>query len=394
MDPGRDGPRGESKQMVCNLEKAREKMEALGLGALVAASPENVFYTSGCYLITQFNIRDRIAFAVIPYEGDPTLVVHNIEESFAREQSRIHDVRSYSPEYRSTFFTEFSTKPLEVLTNVLKEKGIEKGKIGLEKNYLSASYYEELLKMLPEASFVNSTPVFMSLRMIKTRDEIEVLRKAAKTTAEAAVEAFQRTRLGDTERVIARSMSDCLIRGGADSVAFLVLGAGGRSAFAHHKPEEIKIKYGDLVRVDVGGIFMGYYSDIVRSAVVGRDQSNKHSVYFKLAKAQREVIELIKPGVNISELYNACMKIYKNLGLKETALPHIGHGIGLEVHEYPMINPHSNEVLKASMVINIETFYFIKDLAGYHVEDTILVTNDGYEILTNYETTEKLWEIH
>lgn len=347
-------------------------MEERGLDAIVVSSPENVRYLSGSFIITQRLIRERLALVVIPRSDSPVLLVCGIEESLVRSESWIRDIRIY---------VELAESPIHKLADLLQEKRLARKRVGIEEKYFTVEQYCHLQALLPSASFFGCDGLLTELRRIKAPEEIQLLKFAALATRKAVETAFSLAKPGDTEREIARSMADLLLQNGADSVDFLVLGAGQRGALVHPVPSDKRIEGGEVVRVDVGGLFSGYYSDLARTAVVGEPNSRQADIYAKMIEIQKAMIAQMRAGTRISSLYNLQKSLFEQSDLVFNT-PHIGHGIGLNLHEDPMIAPSSHDLLEENMVINVEPFSLDGTQAGYHIEDLVLVTEAGPRVLT------------
>lgn len=362
-----------------DIERLKKEMLGKNLSAVIAVSPENVYYTSGALIQTQKDIRDRLAITIFPIDGDPTIIVCNIEESFTREWSRIKDIRSY---------IEFRESPIAFLVDVLKEKKLEKERIGLEKNYLATSFYEELVNLLPNTNFINCEDIFTKLRMIKSKEEVDHLEKITKATVRAIEKAFQETKPGDTERQLSERISINLIQAGATNLPFIIVATGKKGAQAHPIADSTKLLEGETLRVDCGGIFKGYYSDVARTVAIGKPTEDQKEYYSKLQSIQKRVIDHMKIGIQCCDLYNLCAEEFKKEGMA-FHMPHIGHGMGLVIHEHPMISPINKEVLEEGMVINIEPLFIdTKRSFGYHIEDLVEITKNGPRVLsgTSFDT--------
>jgi Xaa-Pro aminopeptidase len=372
------------REKLMNVEEFEKALDRNRLDAVVASSMPNVFYTSGALIFTQVEIPDRLAFTVLPRARDDVLVVCNLEESLSREETWIEDVRSY---------VEFAESPISLLTDVLKEKGLSAGRIGIEKRRLAATYYEELAEALPQAKLEPCDGLFTAVRSIKIDGEIERFSQAALATERAIVDAFREARAGQTERHLLKLIVDNVWRLGASRVGFSVLGVGDQSWHAHPSARDREMEEGDLIRVDFGASFSGYGSDVARTAVVGRASQEQLDTYSKHRQVQREAIELMRPGVRACDVFEHCLNAYDDLGLQLT-IPHVGHGCGLEVHETPMLQPRNTQELRPNMLICIEPVLLSKELGGYAVEDLVLIKEEGSaEILTNYADTEEIFVI-
>jgi len=370
-------------RLLLDYNKARDVMTDAELDALIAVSPENVLYTSGCFIETQIDIRDRLAITVLPRNGEPTLIVCNIEESLARRESWIKDIKAY---------VEFETSPVDLLADVLKEKGLQGRRLGIEKMYIQAEYYQRLVKQMPQTTFVGSDKMFSRMRMVKTLKEITLLQKAAIATEKSIHAGFEMSEEGDSERSMAMSIGQNMMKLGAGRLNFLNLASGKNTCILHHTPGEKKIEKGDVIRIDIGGTYSNYLSDVARMAVVGEPSEKQRKIYSKFISIQREVIKNMQPGVTACDLYSLCKKRFHEAGLAFVA-PHTGHGLGIMIHEEPIIHPFNKEVLQENMVICIEPTYFIPGVEGYHIEDLVTITKDGSKILSNYTNTDEMFII-
>lgn len=358
--------------------KLREIMIQKDMDVLVAISPENVLYSTGANIITQKMLRDRLEISILPKDGDAVFVVCGIEESLARDESWIEDIRPY---------VEFKESPIRFLADVLLEKGLDKKKVGIELHYLSNKFYKELTDYLPNTQFYECKNIFDDVRMIKEPQEIEILAKAAKLSRKAVDAAFLTAKIGDTERHLSTEIMTNLMNMGMDW-SFMVLGTGARSMLTHPTPAYIPMKPGDIIRVDFGGILSGYQSDLARTAVIGKPSQVQAETYKKLANIQREVIEGMLIGTRFCDVYNKCKILFEKNNLPFT-MPHIGHGLGVDLHEHPIVNPLNESEIQENMIINIEPLVINGGFA-YHIEDLIQITPYGPKILTESEMIDKI----
>lgn len=372
-----------TREKLMNVEEFQKQLAESGFDVVVATSMWNVFYTAGAYIHTQMSIPDRLALTVLPKAGDDTLLVCNIEESLARDESWIEDVRSY---------VEFAQSPIALLVDVLEDKGLGDGRIGIEKRHLTAIYYEELTKALPKAKIGAADKVFEHTRSIKTPGEIEKYRQAGLATERAILEAFQEAKVGDTERALLGAMKDKVTLFGASGIDFAILAAGDHSWHGHPPARERPLEPGDLMRVDFGAIWDGYGSDVARMAVVGEPSDEQREMYRKHRQVERKAIEFMRPGVRGCDVYKCCEEAYAESGIHYPG-PHAGHGFGLAGHEIPMLQPYNQEEFRPNMLICIEPVIMFKELGGFQVEDLVLITEDGSKILTDYSDTEELFVI-
>jgi Xaa-Pro aminopeptidase len=335
------------------IQKQREGMGRAGFDALVAISPENTTYTAGVAIPSQSLIRQRHVFCLVPASGAPKMIVVNMEESFARANACIDDMRAYN---------EFTESPVEFLVDAIKDLGLERAKIGIELDYLPARDYSKLRALLPRATFEDAEAFLGNLRMIKTDEEIEKLRLVGRAAEKVHHDSFGKLEPGMTE---------------------LDLNPG---------PTNNVVKQGDMIRADIFGSLGDYLSDVARTAVVGEPTDFQRETWKKLIEARTLILENIRPGVHSQEIYRKFSNKFKEMGLEP--INFVGHGLGLTLHEEPYINKFSDTLLEPGMVLCVEPYYMMVDQnMGFQIEDEIIVTENGYELITDYKDSSELIQV-
>ncbi|MDH5781621.1 MAG: Xaa-Pro peptidase family protein, partial [Dehalococcoidia bacterium] len=364
------------------LEREKSAMEKRGLDVLIAMSPESVAYGIGCVIPSHFFARRRHAISVVYLDDAPTLIVADMEEEHAKNYSSVKDVRSYR---------EFLQDPIDLLVDVLKEKGFSHGQIGIELSYIPAIDFKKLRSKLPGLKLIECTELFNELYTVKSDKQLSILRAVAKAAEKAIQEGFERLEVGMTEHDLARTMVSTFYGEGGDGIRLLVVGSGERSSYPNVGPSERVIKNGDLIRVDFLGLKEYFMSDVCRTAIVGKPSDKQRQIWNKLVKTEEAILETIEPGVKAFAVYKAYLKIWKDSGFNPVRF--IGHGLGLSTHERPLLSDSDELALQEGMLLCIEPLLLIPKLEGYHLEDEVLVTRDGYEIVTNIMDTSQLYEI-
>lgn len=370
-------------EILGDLDSLRSAIDNSEFDAIIAMSPENAPYTSGVGIWSQKVIRDRLALVVWPRDGEPTLIVATNEEGYVREKSWIPDVRAYRQHVDS---------PIKLLSDVLQEKGLAAGRIGFEPAYLTTDYYLELLSTMPEAKFESCERILQSVRMIKTDAEIELLTHAATATERALMATYSTARPGEKECDLVARLGANILQAGADLPSFLFLTVGPNSGYAHPDPTDIEIQPNDVIKADCGGWFSGYFSDIGRTVVVGKATDEQHSIYNRLAEVHRRTIATMMPGIPGNEVYRNNVKFYKEADI-EFSLPFAGHGLGLYIHEMPMLAAYDDTPLAPNMAFAVETRVRWPGVQGFHIEDLVIIREDGPEIITKFMDTSRLLEL-
>ena len=353
-------------------ERIRSLPKRTDVDAIVAMSPENFAYISQAYIITVEMIRPRQAFAIVPREGEPVVLICSIEESLTREESWIEDIRTY---------TEYVDYPVDSLASVLRDMGLDKGKVGMDLQYLPQVDWVRLTEILPDLEIIDTTEEVAKLRAIKTDKEIAMLEFATKSTHRAAQEALSESSLGESEKVMANRMLFKMIEKGADGSFFMVFGSGPRSAFTHGFPSDRIPKESEVIRFDYGGRYGMWTSDFARTYSTGNPTEIQRRAYRNLKEIQAETISVIRPGIKAEDVFYACKSAFEKRNIP-FFMPHVGHSFGVELHEHPMMRPGDTTVIEKGMVINIEPVLKDEDGSMYHLEDLVEVTDDGHRVLT------------
>jgi Xaa-Pro dipeptidase len=371
------------ERRVMDLGRMRELMYSEGVNAVVATSVENVYYSTGNYNFILRLLPDRPSFAIFPEDSDPVYLVHTIEEDFAKKDSWIKDVRVWG----------LGHPPIACLVDILKERKLLDEKIAIELATMPAYFYQELISLANKTHFVNAESIFGKLRQIKEKGEIELLEFAAYAQRKCIESAFALAKPGWTEKNVSDEIGQRMIYMGFDEVVWRTVAAGTGSLSGHEVPTERRLETGDIVKVDCGGRLKGYYSDLARTAVVGKPSDKQKAIYGALVLAQEETIKSMNIGTRVSDLYSICKKTFEQNYTGSFRHPHIGHGLGLFLHDEPQIVFGSEKCLEENMVINIEPIYVDPGQAKYHVEDLVLITSSGPRVLTGRLADQELYVI-
>jgi Xaa-Pro aminopeptidase len=366
--------------VMMNYQVLKEKMRAKNLDAVIVASPENVLYSTGSWLFTNNLIRNRLAMVLLPMDEDPVFILIKYEVPLSKTESWINDFRGYD---------EFKESPVDLLIDALKEKKCENSIIGIEKDYFPIKCFEKLRASLPDITFTGCRDIFDELRMIKSEKEIELLSFAARATREAVDGAFLSTRQGDSERDIANRIRSNLFELKADAIAHLCVGAGKRSSLGHTFPDDSPLRKGEIFHIDFGGFFKGYFSDIARIACIEEANDEQCKIYRALIGTHRKVIQNMTIGKRFCDIFKLCEELYLSEGLA-LYLPHIGHGLGIGIHENPMIFPGNENTLEENMVLCLEHGYNSPEGYKYHIEDTLLIQKGSPKVLTESDLNEQI----
>ena len=366
-----------------NLRRLERLLADSPYDAVIAVSPDNVRYIGDVHISTQTSIRDRLALIVWPKDRAPVFLLCQVEEGYVRTQSWIRDIRSYK---------EFVTRPMDLLADVLAELGLEDAHVGVELDYLAALYADQLRARLPGLRMSQCTDLFLRARMIKTLAELDLLRNAYRATEKALMATFATVRIGETEKSMANRLADALMHSGADMVAYLHINAGANTGYPHMAPADYQVQAGDIVKADVGAWYSEYITNIGRTAKMGPATAEDQSYWTRLRAIHHQIIDMVRPGNCGCQLFEAAGRLY---AANDLAFPyaHNGHGVGLLVHEYPLISPHDHTPFEPGMVTTVETRVRWVGKVGYHMEDLVQITDGAPLLLSDAFDNERIFVI-
>ena len=361
----------------------REKMEMTGVDLILATSQENFYYLTGSYHPDQKAIPDRLAIAGMDAKGNIFAFLSDLEYSLFKSQSSIEDADVYM---------EFKESPIAALGNLLRSRGSADKRIGFESRHLVARYYQDLKEHIPRAQLLPWDRYFYESRRFKSPFEIELLQKAGLTTEKVIYDIWRSSRFGISEKEMGQELEYRLRKEGADAISFLTCVSGVRTAIPHAVSSPLPIERGDLIKIDFGGIFNGYVSDMARVAFMAEVSRERKAEYLRLVEAHKAIIDGMKPGVTSSQVFQKAREIFKTQGLP-FEVPHLGHSIGLTGHEEPLLQPYDHTELAPGMLFAVEPRSRVREKERYHIEDLVLITEKGPEVLTNIKANEEIFII-
>ena len=274
---------------------------------------------------------------------------------------------------------------------IKKEKLISDGMhLAFEAEHVSVSSAKKLEDLFPGCSWEPMTNVIEQIAMVKDKSEIRATRKAVEITDQTFEQIIPEIRPGVTEREIAGKISFTYKMFGADGDAFDCIVAGGpNSALPHARSGDRPLQEGDFVILDFGAFYQGYHADMTRTVVVGEATERHREIYNTVREAQRRGCEAAKDGAPCKEVDSACRNYISESGYGDYFNHGTGHGLGLEIHTNPRFSQLSKDHIYENYLMTIEPGIYIPDWGGVRIEDDILITSNGCEIL-NQSTKDML----
>ncbi|WP_029476835.1 M24 family metallopeptidase [Deinococcus frigens] len=343
---------------MSQLQQLRDAMRGAGVDALWVSHPANV------RALTGFSSPEDGRVLVTPDAA--TLYTDARYTVQAREESGL---------------PQFIARPPETFKHAA---ALLKGQtVGFESDSLTVAGLDDLKEHWPDAKLVPLRGMIQGLRQIKTAQEIAAIR-AAQNLADQVFNEVRPMIIAEVRELdIALEIETRLRRAGAGSAFGVIVASGPRGAMPHGLASERVIGDGELVTVDMGARLSGYNSDMTRTVAVGTPSDEMRRVYHAVLEAEEAAIRAVKPGVRAADLDRIARDVLTGHGLGEAFAHSLGHGVGLEVHEGPGLRGTSEDVLAAGMVITIEPGAYLPDVGGVRIEDLLLVTTDGYQVLSH-----------
>ena len=374
------------------IEKVRKYLRRRKLDALYLANGTSMFYLTGYSFIAT----ERPAALIIPVDGKITFMGPLLEEDHIPSKTRIiEDVKTYV-DYPG------EKHPIEHFAEFLKEMKLGKKRIGTDNKAGAAGRWgykgPPITKKLREAKFVDVKDLVPSMRLIKSEEEIALMKESAKwaNLAHSLLQEYTDEGLWDVEVALSASYEASVIMKKALGPDYepmrrsSPIGVGFRgqvgemSAIPHSIATKRMIKKGDVVVTGAGADVGGYSCELERTMIVGKPTAKQKRYFDVMVKAQEAAFKTFKPKVKCSDIDKATIKVFKKAGLMHMVKHHTGHGLGLEGHEPPWLDIGNNELLRAGMVVSCEPGIYETGFAGFRHSDTVLITEDDAEIVTYY----------
>jgi len=341
------------------LKKIRAELKRRSLGSLLVTNETNVRYLSG-------------------FRGGDSLVIITPDSQFFLTDSRY--IEEAGDSVGGFNIVEVATSTYDAISGIVKKNRIKR--IGFDSLNLPYEVARRLAGCIRPAKLVSTKNIIESLRAVKDPVEIEAIKRSVDVARGVLKKIVGNIRPGASEQSISDSIECEFIRRGA-RIAFETIVACGRNCSKPHShAAKDKIAGNDAVMLDIGCRLGLYNSDMTRMVFIGKVKDKIKEIYGIVKTAQSTAIEKIRPGVKISEIDLAGRGYIVRRGYGKFFGHSLGHGIGMDVHEEPSISKSNNNILKSGMVFTVEPAIYLPKLGGVRIEDMVLVTDKGHEILT------------
>jgi Xaa-Pro aminopeptidase len=340
------------------LARARARMTELGVDVLCCSVGPDLPYLVGYEAMPL----ERLTMLVVPRDGDAVLVVPRLEAPRVRDDPGA-----------------FVLEPWEETDDPVARVAAHVGAAGVVAigDQTWARFVLALQAALPGARFCSANDVVGPLRVLKDRDEVDRLGRAANAVDEIAVGLRDGRFVGRTEHDVARGIADRLLDTGHERVNFVIVASGPNAASPHHDPGPRVIESGDVVLCDFGGTMQGYCSDITRMYVAGDPTTEVRDAYEALSVAQETAVRAATVGTPCEAVDAAARTVLAGAGLADRFVHRTGHGIGMDAHEDPYVVQGNAAPLEPGHAFSIEPGVYVPGRFGLRLEDIVVATADG-----------------
>ncbi len=365
-------------EFEARLAKAQSQMAVEGLSVILLTTEPEVRYFSG-FLSQFWQSPTRPWFIVIPASGKPIAVIPEIGRQ-CMSNTWIEDIRTWdAPNPQDDGVT--------LLADTLREVAGKSGKIGVMKGAEShlrmpMADYERLIAALPDNPIQDCNKLIRALRVVKSENEVDKIRYAAQAASRAFLRVPEFVSIGMTDREVFQAMKHELLNEGVDDVSYLVGGSGqGGYGDIISPPGERKLQSGDVLILDTGCIWDGYFCDFDRNYAIGKPSDKVAEAHRIIWDATEAALEICKPGTTCAQLFQTMNKAM-GLGDDAGSVGRLGHGLGMQLTEHPSHAAFDQTILQEGMVLTLEPGYeFAPGKMMVH-EENIVVKSDGVELLS------------
>lgn len=350
------------------LDDIRGRFDAADIDALLVTNLTNVRYLTG--------FAGSNAHLVVTSEGAHLLTDPRYEQR-AGAMTRGAEVAIYSGRHSDT---SWEGHPGELLTKYLSAAGGKR--LGIEAATMTVEEEQSLRALAVEV--VNTSGIVEDRRRTKDEGEIAAIREAVKVADAAFDHILSFIDVGMTETQVALELEMFMRTNGAEAISFApIVGSGPLSAHIHHSPSDRVLSKGDLVLCDFGARVDGYCSDLTRTVALGPASSEQHEIYHVVLRANLQGIAGLAEGAHGREVDAGARKVIDDAGYAQRFGHGLGHGVGLDIHEDPRLSRLSEDTMRAGDVVTVEPGVYVPGEGGIRIEDCVLVTATGAEVLSS-----------
>lgn len=345
------------------LNNVMKAMKEQGLNQMLVTSTPAIFYLTGKWI----SAGERMIALYLNTNGNHKLIVNKLFPIYEDLGVNIE------------WYTDVED-PIEILCKIVRKEDA----LGIDKNW-PAHFLINIMNRNGAKSFLNSSPIIDRLRMIKDEEEIKLMKKSSEINDRVMTNLCNNLKEGYSEKYYCNLLAELYEKEGVNSFSFSpIIAISPNGADPHHKSGNGILKKGQSIVIDIGGIYNYYCSDMTRTVFFGEEPSEAHKDIYNIVKeANLKAIATVKEGVRFSDIDKAARDYIEKAGYGEFFTHRTGHSIGIEGHDFGDVSSINHETVKAGMIFSIEPGIYLKDNFGVRIEDLVLVTKDGCEVLNS-----------
>ncbi|MEK4517992.1 Xaa-Pro peptidase family protein [Paenibacillus sp. FSL H8-0122] len=355
--------------MNAALQQLEQDMAAGKLDALLVTDPKHVYYLTGF----ASNPHERFLGLLLIRGENPVLIVPALDAEAAHAASSVKTILTHSD----------TDNPYALLKS--RFGSVSPGSIGIEKEHFSVSRYELLTEAVAAGSYQDIGHLLRAMRAVKTPEEVRIMQHAAELVEEVLRQGLAHVKAGVSEIELVAELEYLMKKVGASGPSFdtMVL-SGPKTALPHGVPGERLIQPGDLLMFDLGVYAGGYASDITRTFAVGEVDSRLRDIYNAVLAANEAGIAASVAGASFGSVDKAARDVIEAAGYGEYFMHRVGHGLGMDTHEYPSLHGLNTDIIQNGNVFTVEPGIYVPGLGGVRIEDDVRVTAEGPQTLTRF----------
>ncbi len=356
--------RGYYKQ---RMERLIEKMSTISINGVLLTNPASVQYFTGLNLVSS----ERLLYSLVDINGNVVIFAPKLEINQAKDEAKLGEIMEVPR----------GLKAFDAILEYIKSKSIRN--LGIEGSKVPYSAAQRLMDN--EIKLQDISNIIAYIRSKKDSIELENIIRAITITEQAFDVAKSMIMEGVKELDIMNAVISEMINNNAEWIAFIpIVVSGARAAYPHGSSSNKILRDMEMVVIDLGARVNGYCSDLTRTFIVGRPDEKVKELHQIITGAIDEALDAISSNIKASEVDKVARQFIEKKGYGEYFTHGLGHGIGLEVHEYPTLSAYSEDVLEEGHIVTIEPGIYIPGFGGIRIEEDVLVTKHGYQLLSRY----------
>lgn len=347
-----------------SINKLQATMQSQEIANLLISDPISIDY------LTQYQVGpgERLLLLILKADGQMYLILNQLFPAYQGEQENLEVITYHDGQ--------------AIMSQIAKI--LDPGRTGVDKTWPSA-FLLELMQERQDLTFLNGSPLIDDLRAIKSQDEIDRMREASHRNDQAMAQMVELAKQGLSEQVMRDHLAKIYLELDCNGFSFEpIIAYGANGADPHHETDHTLPQAGNSLVIDIGSSYKQYCSDMTRTLFYGPISDRDRTIYETVLAANLAAIQAVKPGVSFASIDKTARQVIEEAGYGEYFTHRLGHSIGRDVHEAGDVGPFNEDLIQVGQVFSIEPGIYIPGEMGVRIEDLVVVTEDGCEVLNQY----------